>query len=167
MNIAHGARGGQWPGQGAGPERGTIRPLFLRPPGACRPRGNEGEPASSPHPPGRPCCQGPADARAGLRRGAGGAACPTTLWPSTAGCLRGACTSASPRPPPPAPCPARATGSVHTPLILSPPGPRRTLAACLAGGGEGRGPLRCERRGLPSILRQPSLLACSLARRVG
>lgn len=36
-------------GRGAGPERGTIHPLFLRPPGACRPRGNGGggAPASS------------------------------------------------------------------------------------------------------------------------
>lgn len=29
-------------GRGAGPEQGTIHPLFLRPPGACRPRGNGG-----------------------------------------------------------------------------------------------------------------------------
>lgn len=36
-------------GRGAGPERGTIHPLFPRPPGACGPRGNEAAPASSPH----------------------------------------------------------------------------------------------------------------------
>lgn len=36
-------------GRGAGPERGTIHPLFPWPPGACGPRGNEAAPASSPH----------------------------------------------------------------------------------------------------------------------
>lgn len=158
------ARQGQWPGQGAGPEQGTIHPLFLRLP---EPVGQEEMKESQPAALTRPA--GPA-ARPGGRQGWA----PQRSWwgcpphhplaqhsgVSTGGLGAWASTSASPRPRPP-PHPTLPVELALCPLLLSPPGPRQALAACLAEGGEGRGPLGCEQRGLLSILRQPS---CSLAR---
>lgn len=153
---------------GAGPEGGTILPLFLRPPGARRPRGNEGEPASSPHPPHRPGCQGPVDARAGLHKELEGPPTP----PSSGLVQRGVCggpgSLVSPPSPAPGlghPCPARPTGSECTLLLLSPPGPPPSHGGLVW--------LRVEKARVPSRVSRgvccPSRLsqACSLAHGVG
>lgn len=84
----HSPRG---PGGGSGPERGTIHPLFPRPPGACGPRGNEGSasqqpsPARQASPPGPGGRQGRAQERTWRSRLQGGADGPpesqlSVLW---------------------------------------------------------------------------------------
>lgn len=93
-NVARGAGRGS-AGRGVGPERGTIRPLFLRLLGAFGPRGNGGGASQRASPARRPRHQGLVDARPspaeepeGLAPGTGRRP-PPKSWPRPFGDPRG------------------------------------------------------------------------------
>ena len=142
MSTAYGARQGQWPGQGAGPERGTIHPLFLR---LLEPAGQEemreSQPAALTRPAGpaargwRTPRQGPAEGWRGCSR-EGPAARLATLRPRTEGRLQGAWESRAA-----ASCAPTGQPALCTPA-LSPARPLRSqaLAAGVAEGGGGSAP---------------------------